>query len=70
MQRLSSAALSVVLIAGALSIGAVQAQDQTLSQILKVGQSKTAAGQQSQKRIEKLQSETNDLAATHKIVNK
>jgi len=70
MQRLSSAALSAVLIAGALLAGAAQAQDQALNKILKVGQTKTSAGQQSQKRIEKLQQETNDLASQYKIINK
>ncbi len=70
MQRLSSAALSAVLIAGALFGSAVQAQDQTLNQILQVGKTKTAAGQESQKRIEKLQSETNDLLGQFKVVNK
>lgn len=70
MQRLSSAALSAVLIAGALFTSAVQAQDRTLNQILKVGQAKTTAGQRSQKRIEKLQSETNGLLSQYKVVNK
>lgn len=70
MQRLSSAALSAVLIASALLAGAAQAQDQTLNQILQVGQTKTTAGQQSQKRIEKLQQETNELLSQYKIVNK
>lgn len=71
MQRLSSAALSAVLFASALFVSsATQAQDQTLNQVLQVGQAKTSAGQASQKRIEKLQSETNDLLGEFKIVNK
>lgn len=70
MQRLSSAALSAVLIAGALFVSVVQAQDQTLNKILQVGQTKTSAGQESQKRIERLQSETNDLLSQFKVVNK
>src|SRR5690606_30089595 len=43
---------------------------QTLDNILKEGQAMTAAGVQSQKRIDKLQDETSDLYQEFKSVNK
>ncbi len=69
MQRMKAVVLSTALSAGALLVGDVYA-DQTLDAILEVGQSKTAAAQQSQKRIDKLANETNELFSQFKVVNK
>lgn len=68
-QRIKAVALTTVLSAGALLVGAVQA-DQTLNKVMQVSQAKTAAGLQSQKRIDKLQTETSSLLQKFKIVNK
>lgn len=68
-QRVKAVALSTVISAGALFGGAAFA-DQKIDQILSVSQSKTTAGQQSQKRINKLQEETSDLLRKFKSVNK
>ena len=69
MQRMKAVALSTFLTASALFAGAVHA-DKTLDAILEVSQSKTTAAQQSQKRIDKLASETADIFSDFKIVNK
>ncbi len=68
-QRLKAVALSTVLSAGAL-IGSVAQADQTIDSILKVGQSKTTAGQKSQVRIDKIADETAGLLQDFKTVNK
>ncbi len=68
-QRLKAVAMSTVLSAGALFVGAAHA-DKTLNAILQVGQSKTAAGQASQKKIDKLSSDTAALLQKFKTVNK
>lgn len=68
-QRLKAVAMSTVLSASALFVGATHA-DQTLDAVLQVGQAKTAAGQASQKNIDKLSSDTADLLQKFKQVNK
>ncbi|WP_075184830.1 DUF3450 domain-containing protein [Teredinibacter haidensis] len=68
-QRIKAVALTTVLSAGALLVGAAHA-DQTLDSIMQVSQAKTTSGQQSQKRIDKLQAETTTLLQKFKIVNK
>jgi len=68
-QRIKAVALTTVLSAGALLVGAAHA-DQTLDKVLQVSQAKTTAGQQSQKRIDKLQGETASLLQKFKSVNK
>jgi len=67
-QRLKAVALSTVLSASAL-LGSV-AQADTLDSIIKVGQSKTTLAQNSQKRIDKLATETQDLLQEFKRTNK
>jgi FtsZ-binding cell division protein ZapB len=67
-QQIRAAALATVLSMGAF-ISAAQA-DQALDSILKEGQAATNTGVQSQKRIDKLQEETNDLYQEFKSVNK
>lgn len=67
-QQIRAVALTTVLSVGAF-IGAAQA-DQTLDNILKEGHAMTAAGVQSQKRIDKLQDETDDLYQEFRSVNK
>ncbi|WP_185233342.1 DUF3450 domain-containing protein [Teredinibacter franksiae] len=68
-QRIKAVALTTVLSAGALLVGVAHA-DKTLDSIMQVSQSKTTAGQQSQKRIDKLQSDTSSLLQKFKVVNK
>ena len=68
-QRLKAVALTTVISAGALMAGVAHA-DQRLDQIMDVGQSKVAAAQQSQVRIDKLQEETSALLTEFKQVNK
>lgn len=68
-QRLKAVALSTVLSASAL-LGSVAQADQTLDSIIKVGQSKTTLAQNSQKRIDKLATETQDLLQEFKRTNK
>jgi hypothetical protein len=68
-QRFKAVALSTVLSAGAL-MGSVAHADQTLDSILQVGQAKTTMAQESQRRIDRLANETNDLLQEFKVVNK
>lgn len=68
-QRIKAVALTTVLSAGALLVGAAHA-DKALDNIIQVSQAKTTAGQQSQKRIDKLQEETASLLQKFKTVNK
>ncbi len=68
-QRVKAVVVSTAISAGAL-FGSAAHADQTLDQILAVGQSKTAAAQQSQKRIDKLAEEAGDLLQKYKLVNK
>lgn len=68
-QRLKAVALSTVLSAGAL-MGSVAQADQTLDAILKVGQTKTTVAQESQKRIDRLAQETDDLVQQFKHQNR
>lgn len=68
-QRIKAVAMSTVLTAGALFVGAAHA-DKTLDAILQVSQSKITAGQASQKRVDKLQSDTAELLQKFKLVNK
>ena len=68
-QRLKAVVLSTALSAGAL-IGSVAQADQTLDAVLQVGQAKTTLAQNSQKRIDRLAQETDDLTQEFKAVNK
>ena len=68
-QRLKAVVLSTVLSAGAL-MGSVAQADQTLDAVLQVGQTKTTLAQESQKRIDRLAQETDDLTQEFKAVNK
>ncbi len=68
-QRIKAVAMVTAISAGTL-FGSVALADQTIDSILKVGQSKTAVGLQSQARIDKLASETASLLQDFKTVNK
>jgi len=68
-QRIKAVAMSTVISASAL-IGSAAFADKTLNAILQVSQSKIAAGQASQKRVDKLQQETLDIVQQFKVVNK
>ncbi len=68
-QRMKAVALSTVLSAGAL-VGSVAVADETLEQILQVGEAKTTMAQESQRRIDRLAQETEDLMQQFKVVNK
>ncbi len=68
-QRVKAVFLTTALSAGVLFGSAVQA-DETLDQILAVGQSKTAAAQQSQRRIDKLAEESAGLVVKYKTITK
>jgi vacuolar-type H+-ATPase subunit I/STV1 len=68
-QRLKAVALTTVLSASAL-IGSAALADQTLDDILQVSQAKTTLARDSQKRIDRLAQETEDLLAQFKQVNK
>lgn len=68
-QRLKAVALSTVLSAGAL-MGSVAMADQTLDAVLQVGQAKTTLAQESQRRIDRLAQETDELTQQFKQTNK
>lgn len=68
-QRLKAVVLSTALSAGAL-LGSVAQADQTLDAVLQVGQAKTTLAQDSQKRIDRLAQETDDLTQEFKAVSK
>lgn len=68
-QRLKAVALTTMLSAGAL-MGSVAMADQTLDAVLKAGQAKTTLAQDSQKRIDRLAQETDDLTQEFKQQNK
>lgn len=68
-QRMKAVALSTVLSAGAL-VGSVAVADETLDEILQVGEAKTTMAQESQRRIDRLAQETEDLMQQFKVVNK
>lgn len=68
-QRLKAVVLTTALSAGAL-MGSVAQADQTLDAVLQVGQAKTTLAQSSQKRIDRLAQETDDLTQEFKAVNK
>ena len=68
-QRLKAVALSTVLSAGAL-MGSVAMADQTLDAVLQVGQAKTTLAQDSQKRIDRLAQETDELTQQFRQQNK
>jgi len=68
-QRVMSVALSTAISAGALFAGAAYA-DKQIDAILSVSQTKTVTAQASQKRIDKLQEETDSLLQKFKRVNK
>ncbi len=72
-QHLGASALSTILSLGvclAATLSSSVQADQTLDNILKEGQAMTNSGAQSQKRIDKLQEETDDLYQEFKSVNK
>lgn len=68
-QRMTAVVLSTAISAGAFFANAAYA-DKDIDAILKVSQTKTTAGQASQKRIDKLQEETSSLLQKFKRVNK
>ncbi len=68
-QRLKAVAVSTVLSASAL-LGSVAMADQTLDAVIQVGQAKTTLAQDSQKRIDRLAQETDDLLQQFKQQNK
>lgn len=68
-QRLKAVALSTVLSAGAL-MGSVAMADQTLDAVLQVGSAKTTLARDSQKRIDRLAQETDDLTQQFKQQNR
>ena len=68
-QRVKAVFLGTAVSVGALLSGVASA-DETIDQILAVGQSKTAAAQQSQKRVDKLAEEAADLLQKYKLVSK
>lgn len=68
-QRMKAVALSTVLTAGAIFAGVSHAE-QSLDDVLAVGQSKVAQAQKSQTRINKLQDETSALIQKFKQVSK
>lgn len=67
-KRFMAVALTTALSAGAL-YGSVATAD-SVNSVLAVGQQKTTAAQASQKRIDKIANETNDLLQQFKVVNK
>lgn len=68
-QRFKAVALTTALSAGAL-LGSAAVADQTLDEILQVGQAKTTAAQESQRRIDRLANETNDLLQQFRTVSR
>ncbi|WP_111642652.1 DUF3450 domain-containing protein [Marinimicrobium alkaliphilum] len=68
-QRFKAVALTTALSAGAL-LGSAAVADQTLDEILQVGQAKTTMAQESQRRIDRLANETNDLLQQYRTVSK
>ncbi len=68
-QRFKAVALTTVLSASALLSSAVMA-DKTLDSVLQVSQAKTTLAQASQKRVDRLAQETEDLLIQFKQVNK
>jgi hypothetical protein len=68
-QRLKAVALSTVLSAGAL-LGSVAMADQTLDAVLQVGSAKTTLARDSQKRIDRLAQEADDLTQQFKRQNR
>jgi len=67
--RLKKLALAMAVTAGTFA-GAVGAQANTVDAVLKVGQAKTDAAAQSQKRIDSTASETQELLQDYRAVNK
>lgn len=68
-QRLKAVAISTVLSAGAL-MGSVAMAEQNLGAVLQAGQAKITMAQDSQKRIDRLAQETDDLTQEFKQQNK
>ena len=68
-QRLKAVAITTMLSAGAL-MGSVAMAEQTLESVLQAGQAKTTLAQESQKRIDRLAQETDDLTQEFKSQNK
>lgn len=68
-QRLKAVVLSTALSASAL-LGSIAQADQALDAVLQVGQAKTTLAQDSQKRIDRLAQETDDLTQEFKAVSK
>ncbi len=69
MHRLKKLMLAVAVTIGALA-GAVGAQANTVDAVLKVGQAKTDAAAQSQKKIDATANQTQDLLQDYRAVNK
>lgn len=68
-QRLKAVAITTMLSAGAL-MGSVAMAEQSLEAVLQAGQAKTTLAQDSQKRIDRLAQETDDLTQEFKSQNK
>jgi len=68
-QGVKAVALSTAISVGVFFASAATA-DRTIDQILKVGQTKTSSGQESQKRVDKLAEETASLLQKYKLVTK
>src|SRR5690606_22948946 len=68
-QRLKAVAITTMLSAGAL-MGSVAMADQSLNAVLQAGQAKTTLAQDSQKRIDRLAQETDDLTQQFKSQNR
>lgn len=68
-QRLKAVAITTMLSAGAL-MGSVAMADQALNAVIQAAQAKTTLAQESQKRIDRLTQETDDLTQQFKQQNK
>ena len=69
MHRFKTIAFAMTMSAGTL-LGAAGAQANSVDAVIKVGEAKTAAAQQSQKKIDNLAAETDDLLQDYKTVMK
>ena len=69
MHRFKTIAFAMTMSAGTL-LGATSTQANTVDAVMKVGEAKTVAAQQSQKKIDKLAGETDDLLQDYKTVMK
>lgn len=69
MHRFKTIAFAMTMSAGTL-LGAASTQANSVDAVIKVGEAKTAAAQQSQKKVDTLASETDDLLQDYKTVMK